>query len=516
MKRAGWLGLAACLPAMLLPISNPDLFWHLSAARRLWSTGGVPREDWLSWTMAGVRWVDFEWLSQAAFGLAHAGGGLAGAWALKAALVAACAWRLRAWLKIYDVPEPQAAAGLALWAAAMLPRADLRPELFSALFFIELFRRLELWRLERRTPSLIVAGAAFALWANLHAGFAYGLALTAFYTLFGLSWRVLAVGAVATLLNPAGWRVYAVLAEHAADAGRLAHWIIEWRAPDPANPWRWAELALLPAAAAAAALAGRRGRVPHPAPALVLVALAAAGLRHARTNVYFASAAVPLALSWLADSGRRVKAALPIGVAAFLMAWSFWRASEFGVLTRVFEPRLAPVRAADFLEREAHVLAPRPLYNPWGWGGYLGWRLGGRYPVFQDGRYLFHRLLLEAGSATESPETWRDFLDARGVELALLENAPAMVPTRRRYPDGTERVFQRPYHVTYMPRERWALIYFDDQSLVFVRRDGAPRDWLAAREFRWLRPRDDAAFQDALSRGEIPEAELAAERSRLQ
>jgi hypothetical protein len=44
---------------------------------------------------AGARWVDFEWLSQAAFGLAYAAGGLAGAWALKAALVAAYFMHLR-------------------------------------------------------------------------------------------------------------------------------------------------------------------------------------------------------------------------------------------------------------------------------------------------------------------------------------------------------------------------------------------------------------------------------------
>ncbi|MBI5203043.1 MAG: hypothetical protein HY925_15735, partial [Elusimicrobia bacterium] len=195
------LWLLACLPAALLPVSNPDLFWHLSAARRMFEFARVPNEEWLSWTMAGSRWVDFEWLSQAAFGLANAAGGMAGLFALKAALVLLCAWRLLAWLKLYDVPADLAVAGLAIWGAAMLPRADLRPELFSALFFIELFRRLESWRLSGKAPSLLATAAAFALWTNFHAGFAYGLAITGFYCLFGLPWSVVGTALAASLLN---------------------------------------------------------------------------------------------------------------------------------------------------------------------------------------------------------------------------------------------------------------------------------------------------------------------------
>ena len=509
-----WLYLA-CLPAVLLPVSNPDLFWHLSAARRILDTGRVPTQEWLSWTMEGARWVDFEWLSQLAFGAAHAAGGLAGAWALKAALLAVCAWRLLAWLKLYDVQGEAAGAGLALWAAAMLPRADLRPELFSAIFFVELFRRLESWRLKRKTPSLIATGLAFALWANLHAGFAYGLALLGFYSLFGLPWRVFGTALAATLVNPAGPGVYGVLLAHAADAGSLGRWILEWRSPDVSNPWRWAELGLVPAAAWAAFQAGRKGRPPHPAPALVLAALAAAGLRHARMNVYFASAAIPLGLGWLAVSERRLRGAAAVAVAVVAGLWSAHLAKDFGALRRVFEPRLVPLGAAAFLEREAPTLAGRALYNPWGWGGYLGWRLGDRYRVFQDGRYVFHPLLLEAGEAASSPESWRDFLERRGVEVALMENVPLMLPSVRRYPDGSERNITRPYYASFMPRDRWALVYFDEQALVFVRRDAPPAAWLAQREYRWLRPRDDEAFQDALTRGEIPKAELAAERSRL-
>ena len=66
--RAGlWLAAscaAAAAACALLPFANPDLFWHLNAARRIVETGAIPRADWLSYTRAGAPWVDFEWLSQ--------------------------------------------------------------------------------------------------------------------------------------------------------------------------------------------------------------------------------------------------------------------------------------------------------------------------------------------------------------------------------------------------------------------------------------------------------------------
>ncbi len=55
---------AGALAAFCLPIVNPDVFWHLSAGRWMAEHGGFPRADWLSATMAGRAWADFEWLAQ--------------------------------------------------------------------------------------------------------------------------------------------------------------------------------------------------------------------------------------------------------------------------------------------------------------------------------------------------------------------------------------------------------------------------------------------------------------------
>lgn len=512
-EQVWWLVGAACLPAALLPISNPDLFWHLSAASRMWDSGAVPREEWLSWTMAGVAWVDFEWLSQACFGLVHAAGGLMGLWLLKAVLTLVAAWRLHAWLQLYSLSLELRAASLAVWSAAMLPRADIRPELFSIILFIEVFRRLEIWRTSRRVPSLVLTALVFALWTNLHAGFAYGLGLLALYAVMGLPLSTVAAAGLGTLANPWGWGVYRVLLSHWTSADELS-WIGEWRPADPKSAWRWVELGLIPAGAAAAALASRKGRPPSPVLAVVTAGLAFASLRHARLAVYFVTAVVPLGALWLSAGGVRLSRRAAMITVALFGLWAASLGWSYGLLRRVFEPRFAPEQAARFLEQEQHILGPRKLYNPWGWGGYLGWTNDG-YRVFQDGRYLFHPLLLEAGSAVASPAAWQEFLGRRGVEVAVLENIPFMLPSTRVYPDGSEKQIPRPYYAFYMPRDRWALVHFDDKALIFTRRDAVPAGWLAAREFRWLRPHDERALEDALSRGEVERAALDRESARV-
>ena len=59
-----------------------------------------------------------------------------------------------------------------------------------------------------------------------------------------------------------------------------------------------------------------------------------------------------------------------------------------------------------------------------------------------------------------------------------------------------------------------ALIWWDERALVFVDRAKVPAAWLAAREYRWLRPGDETALEDALARGEAPKAAVEAEKAR--
>ena len=462
MKRSWLAAIALAAPVFLVPASNPDLFWHLSAGKWIVENFSIPRADFLSFTRSGAPWHDFEWLAQVLYYGVYAGFGFAGLWLLKVALLAAAGA-----LFVSAIPRERRPSWLVAWAACMFVRADIRPELFSLLFFT---------LLTTRTLSPAATLATFALWSNLHAGFLFGLPLLLTRP------RLLAAALAGSLCNPYGWGPYLVALQHADVA-----YITEWRPSNPLNPYHWPFFALL-----ALYLYGRKL-----ADWASLYALAA--LRHARLALFFEARALP-------ELARRFAppawAALPY--AAWLMflaaglSWSAW-----------FDHRSVPLRAARFIEE-----APRlKLYNEWEWGGYLAWRIPG-YKVFWDGRYLFHDLLNEAAEAARSAENWQAFLDKHGLQGALLENRRQLFPSVRVYKDGSSKPLLRPWYLTYMPRERWALVYFDDKTLFFVRRDAVPKAWLKAHEYKWLRPHDEEAFADARRRGEIPDAELQAEAAR--
>lgn len=447
---------AALAFPVLLPIYNNDVYWHLSAGRRILELGRVPKEDWLSSSRAGAPWIDFEWLAQVLYYCVHAAGGFFALWLLKALLVAALARLAWAAIRLRAPEGPAAPAALALWAAALLPFADLRPDLFSALGFSLVFLAAERGRLGKRVPHPAWALPLFALWANLHAGWPYGLALLALYR----RWAALAAAAAGVCLQPGGPASISVVFEHGRDLALIGRHILEWRPAAWDHPWLTGFFFLL--AAAGAGLIGLLARRRRPAwePALAAAAAGAAAFKHARLALFFPGPAAACAADWTGAllSGRRLRWACGLACAAALIA-AAPISLEVGTFRRVLRPS-GVEGAAAYLDERAAELGGRAVYaHAWQWGSYLGWKLYPRYKVFGDGRYLFHGLVEASRAATQTPELWSRFLDEHALDLVILE-------ARGPVPD-----YWRPY----MPEARWSLAYADDRALLFVRQRGAKR-----------------------------------------
>jgi len=489
------------LVVFCLPVFNPDLFWHLSAARWIVAHFSIPKSDSFTFTAYGTPWIDFEWGTQLLWYAVHAIGGLWGLWVLKAVGLALAFWPVDGLLRDKGASSAARAGALALWLAAMLAQSDLRADAVSAIFFAVLLRRLE-----NRRASFLFGYALFAAWANLHAGFVLGFGLYAWAAIVGIP----GVGAEAAgaalggLLNPYGAGLYRVLLAHASDPAVRA--VMEWKPPTSHNPFQFALLAAILGALVAIGLSFRRA-----SRFLLGVAFVAlcASIFSARFGAYFAPAAAMLVFTAFPRPRAALVAATLAGVTAML----------YPIRAR-FEPRpfsdfLVDRRAVDFVASQQGALHGLRLFNTYEWGGYLGWKLGPEGRVFGDGRYLFHSQLPEINAALTSAEALADFAARHQLDGFLIRRlAGTTFPMTRRYPDGATRTFDRPWYVSYLPRARWALVYWDDQALLFVDRAKVPADWLAAHEYRWLLPGDDAARQDAMERGEIPREAFAAEAAR--
>ena len=483
-----------------LPVLSPDVWWHLSAGRWIWAHAAVPATDPFSFTRAGAPWIDFEWGFQLLlypFGLL----GDRGLWAAKALLLVLAFLPVDGLLRDRKASALVRALGAAIWAASILPKADLRADLISAFFFAWQLRRLS-----KHRANFLMGFVSFALWANLHAGFALGLALYPAWAAalrFAKKERPAGLAAEAggallgSLLNPYGLALYGVFLTHALDPVREG--VSEWGAFSLRYPFQWP----LAAALAAGAWAAWRARKREPALAAATLALTAATLGSVRFGVYWPAAAVPL----LAPA---IRAEALLGALTLLLVPSL-RSVQWG---RAYQDMFVARRAVDFVVSERAALGPLRLFNTYEWGGYLGWRLGPEGRVFGDGRYLFHSQLGETQEALTGAAPMAAFVERRGLDALLISRYPAMLRGVRVYPDGSRRELLRPWYVSYLPRERWALVWWDARALLFVDRTKVPPAWLSGHEYRWWRPGDDEALADALSRGEASAAAVAAERLR--
>ncbi|MEQ1920787.1 MAG: hypothetical protein ABL955_16470, partial [Elusimicrobiota bacterium] len=181
-----------------------------------------------------------------------------------------------------------------------------------------------------------------------------------------------------------------------------------------------------------------------------------------------------------------------------------------GFLRSIKPPsNLEVANASAFLRAEKSTLSGLKLYNPWNWGGYLDNELYPDYRVFMDGRYIFTDLLKEVDEAEKNPVRFTKLMDKYGVELVLNMNTGRIVSFRG-------QTSWRSFDAYALPPSDWALVYWDRQALIFVRRSKAPAAWIKLHEFRHIRPHDLRQTGLRVLSGWISIAEVSAEIGRYK
>ncbi len=456
----------------LRPIADPDFWWHLRTGQLIAETGSIPRADLFSFTLPGKAWVAHEWLTELAFyGLYKAGGyGL---------LMAAFSLIITAaFLLVYlRSPGRPYAAGFSVLLAALAsaPAWGVRPQMISLLFTAIFLYLLDLFQEKSRWQILLPLPLLTALWVNLHAGYFLGLAVLglclggeALSILAGLlrSERpslqkaallalALTASLLAALLNPNTWRIL-VYPFETLTSPSMMQFIQEWFSPDFHRP-EWMPLAVLILALIAAPALARRP-VP-PTRVLLAVFFGFAALRSMRHVPLFALTAVPLLAAQLAAlTERRREVQAPPRFARWLNPLLLGLTLLAVGLRFVSVLQQQPLAEAESYPKAAvdWIVKNRPagnLYNTYGWGGYLIWRLYPHYPVYIDGRadvygneFIYDYMKIYYGQPG-----WEEKLEAAGVRLALVENDSGIA-----YALGGS--------------EAWQMAYKDDKALIFVRK----------------------------------------------
>lgn len=537
----GWGAFAFSASVFFLPVLNPDIYWHLSAGKYTLAHLGPPRTDFLSWPLAGAEWVDFEWLPQVFYYLLHKAGGFRALLLFKVLVLALTLLVFRATALLYG---RRAALPflLPLFTAAIMPNCDLRPENFTLLFF-----SLTLYFLEKSRLSSVPAGLGsraaiflfFALWANTHAGYLYGLALIGLYAageffteelpyIYGKApfarpgrsleyLKLFFLGLAASLANPYGWKIYGVIANHQRHISTLQDHILEWTALDFNNAYQWPYALVLAGVMCSFAFFLLRRRHVVYAHFAALIFFAWASASHSRHIPFFviAGLAFALALPWEKPAPRWRPLAWGGGALWLAAAWWFYSGLVWTQYTgKARLDKWGSEGMAAFLRANKAELSGLKLYNYWSWGGWLGWELGPGYKPFIDGRYLFHDRINEVTGLSGNIPKWQSLIAKYEFDLALIKLDEPNLPEKRRLAGGGETVAWRPAYLFYLPRKDWAVVYWDYSTAVLARRAAVPAAWLAAHEFRWLRPGDTHNLPGPLLAGKLPLSELRRELDR--
>ena len=365
--------------------NDGDTWWHLAAGNWMLAHHAVPARDVFTYTYAGQPWSAHEWLAEVLMALAFRGAGWSGLHILFGLVFGATAGIIAEALRRRLDFTPAlltTVVGLACVAGSLLARPHLLALPLLALWTAALIEARE----RESAPPLWLALVMLA-WANLHGGFAFGLALAA------------ALGAEAIIIGrdrlkaARGWGLFlaAGIAAALVTPQGLAGLLFPFRLlvlPGLANVGEWApsdiahfspfSLALL---AMLFLLALGRLKLPVTRAALIVL-LTYLALSHVRHVMLFGIAAPLLAAPAMAavwparaeaGGGRRLVAGAALCAALLLLARLIFPATRG-------EDFVSPAAAmASVPER----LRQEPVLNAYDYGGYL---IFNGIKVFVDGR----------------------------------------------------------------------------------------------------------------------------------
>jgi hypothetical protein len=423
-----------------------DFWHHLARGEAMVREGGLVNSDRFTFTVPGRTFEDINWLPQVLYFHLYALGGLpllqlvnSLLLALMMAVVVHLCWRTSHSIAVASALGVFAFFGL--WQSLTI-----RPQTFSLLLFVLLYEVLLL--AERRRAWLIACPPLLALWANIHGAYPAGLLLIGSFVAgevwdnwkkHGSEWRkqkpVIAWGicllasALATLVNPYGWRVYHFVANTSTVAGGRP--IGEWLPPSMELLVGKFWVVSLLAALVVVSTSQSRPTAREVCLMACFLPLAAAS---ARMVAWWTLAIAPILARLTVDClpQRKTEPETP----SFASALCFTAIVAIAVLSCPWLSRYNPLLGAgrqgarsveQDLERVAYLIHDHGqngrIFSRFEWGAYLNCALGPSYPVFMDGRIDIYPddIWSEYADLTAGRSEWQQILDRYQVDYLVLD-----------------------------------------------------------------------------------------------
>lgn len=500
--------LVFCFLCAFFHVSDVDVGYHIRTGEHILAGNGVPARNTFSYTIPDEPWLAQQWMPATIYTCVYRSGGLNGLIAFKALLATLLMFLV--WRAASNASGRSSI--LPLWIATVAVlilrvRFFERPDLFTSTLFaltVLLDQRFG----GQRQWQWIFLPLLMAAWANTHAGYVYGFVLLSAWA--GADWIdyflakrktsertasahrpaqallvrpisiVLCVAAAVAsvqLINPNGWRVLTVpFTQFLSKFWQSV--ILEYYPPT----WETSKLLFIWAAALLVlqTITWRRMRARF---LLTSAVFAYFAFSSQRSLPAFVIASTPHAAymlahlpqfdpEFLARFKRLPRIVLPVSWAA-LMAFVILPDRTFQFGPGLFHPYY-PTEIFQFMEREVPT---QRVFNDMRFGGPMLWTLYPRFKPYIDGRgdaYSEEFWKTEYLPALHAKDGWENLFRKYGVTGALLA-----IPEPTQVPALAKKLFEHP---------DWALVAFDDDSLLFLKRTEANLPLIRRHSFAFLWP----------------------------
>ena len=454
-------------------VFNLDIWWHLKTGEYIFSSLSIPRHDIFSYTASGEPWVPTQWLFQVVVYIIHYLFGLNGLILSKALLAVSIMATLLVIVRSRGVSYWLAFPCLIAFAALARFRFFLRPDILSFFFLALELYLLDRWLRKGDKRCFYFLPLTMFFWANSHSGVTIGLVILVLYyvsTVFdclvgrqpGYSLRgfkkttlLLFISGLVTLINPNGVGLYLFAIEHYDIYQRIG---LAESIPPSFQEFPFF-FVLLIFVWIVQLINVRKSSLFH---LLLLLLFSHLSLKTARMIAWWAIAVAPITIVNVhhittnllkrypvlrLDLSASIKCSLSIAlmVAMFFLEvfylGGYHHRIDFGLGVK---EGVYPVHAVDFV-LENNIKGN--MYNDQDFGGYILWRTWPERKVFNAPRMqVYYKLFSEF-------DDWQGLLDRHKITYAILE-----------YPDTFD------YKETPFPEKEWALVYWDDVAMVYVRK----------------------------------------------
>ena len=449
---------------------DPDLWWHVKVGESILATHRFPTTDPYSFTVHGQPWLAYEWLGEVALAAAQRIGGLRGLDALLIILSSAIMLAIYAFTTIRTGNSKAGFAATAILLMLARPSFSLRPQMFGYLFLVLTLIALELFRQGKR-GALWFLPVLMLIWVNTHGSWIIGMGAIFVYWMSGLvefrvggieteRWSagdrkrisfVFLLCLCALPLTPYGTRIAMSPFEFASSLPLNVTQILEWQS----MPFNLAGgkifLALLLGFVVAQVALRYSWKLAEFALFLFGTVMACLHIRFLLVFVpFFAPILAAIIARWMRGYDRRKDHyALNVALIAAVVVGVVHYFPSRPELQKIVGERW-PVNAVEYLN--AHEF-PGPMYNAYGFGGYLIWTRGPEHKVFIDGRadvyerggvlrdYLHIAQLKPGALAVLQNYGIRSCLIERDEALGTLLGASA--EWKRVYSDGVAALYVR-------------------------------------------------------------------------